>query len=174
MSTADPIWVGMTAASAGRSTPGIMPNAARADTTVAPVCPALTSASASPAGHEIGGYANGRPRPAAQRERGGLVVGHGLFGVHHLERAHVPAGERAQHGRHASLGAHEQHAHVEMARGSQRPFDHDGRGMVTAHGIYSNTKHVPAADPAAWPEPARSGPCVRATLRRPARTCRSR
>ena len=36
-STAEPISVGIAAASAGRSTPGIMPKAVRADTTVAPV-----------------------------------------------------------------------------------------------------------------------------------------
>ena len=38
----------MTVASAGRSTPAIMPNALCAATTVAPVLPALNSAAASP------------------------------------------------------------------------------------------------------------------------------
>jgi hypothetical protein len=42
-----------------------------------------------------------------------------------------------------------------MARGGQCPFDHDGRGMVTAHGVYSNAKHG-AADPATRPGPERS------------------
>jgi hypothetical protein len=32
-----------------------------------------------------------------------------------------------------------------MTRGGQCPFDHDGRGMVTAHGVYSDAKHSPAS-----------------------------
>ena len=47
-STAEPRFVGTVTASAGRSTPAIMPNAACAAITVAPVWPALKSAAASP------------------------------------------------------------------------------------------------------------------------------
>ena len=45
-STAGRLLVGIVVASAGRSTPGTMPNAACAESTAAPVCPALTSAAA--------------------------------------------------------------------------------------------------------------------------------
>ncbi len=57
----------------------------------------------------------------------------------------MSAGERTEYGRHAGLGPHEQYADVEMTRGGQCPFDHDGRGMVTAHGVYSDAKHSPAS-----------------------------
>jgi len=94
------------------------------------------------------GDPNGGAGPAPEGDRGRLVVRHCLFCVHDLERPGMAACEGSKNGRHAGLGTHEKDTDVEMTRGSERPFDHDGRGMITAHGVNGNTKHDPAADPA--------------------------
>ena len=170
---------GMTAASAGRSTPGIMPKALARRHDRRPGVPGADERVGLARGDEFGGDADRRPRAAAQRERRGLVVRHCLLGIDHFERAGVTAGERAQDGRHARLGPHEEDADVEMACGGQSPFDHDGRGMVTAHGINGNAKHDPAV-PGSGPGAGRCGTDAAGTRRddyssaAPARTCRSR
>ena len=79
--------VGIVAASAGRSTPGSMPNAPCAAITVAPVCPALNSAAASPRATASAATLIDAPRLAPQRRRRRLVHRHDVGRVDDADAA---------------------------------------------------------------------------------------
>ncbi len=134
-STAAPCLVGTVGASAGRSTPGSMPNAACAATTLAPVWPALNSAAASPGRDVLGGDANRRARLAAQRLR--RRFDH-LDHVGRVDDAHVEiacVGMPRQLGANQILAADQIDTKPEIARGGHGAINGMGRRMIAAHRI---------------------------------------
>ena len=78
-STAGRSRVGMVVASAGRSTPGIIPNAPYAAITVAPVWPALNKAAASPRATTRPTGSAGIMRAFARIEPSASIFGSSVF-----------------------------------------------------------------------------------------------
>ena len=136
--------VGITAASAGRSTPGNIPNALCAAITVAPVCPALKSADASPLTTASAATlidAPGLRRSAADgdssipttsgastmrtRSRSMSRVSRVLVELG-LDRVAVPD---------------KQDAEIEMTYGRQRPVHDIARRLVAAHCVDCDPDH---------------------------------
>src|SRR4030095_12709012 len=130
--------VGMAVASAGRSTPGIIPNATCVANTVAPVWPALNSASASrPATRAAA------PRIAA---RGRCQFRHlnnvGRLDDVDLELTPVCVTIKRRCNRYG--GSNQEYLEVEMTGGGKGAVHDGGRRMVATHRVNGDANHLDA------------------------------
>ena len=141
-STAGRSRVGIVAASAGRSTPASMPNAPCAAITVAPVWPALNSAAASPARHQLGGHLDRGRRLAPERRRRRLGHLDHCVGVDDADARRVGTGVARQLGLEPRGRTDQRHAEIEMPRRRERAVDDVRRRLVAAHRVNGDPDHV--------------------------------
>ncbi len=127
--------VGMVVASAGRSTPGNLPNAPTAAITVAPVWPALKSASASPlrtasAANRMD--ARGFLRSAAAAGSS-MPIDSGVSRMRDVERRHPRVAR--QFAFDVRRRPDQEESDLQMSRGHERAVDNAPRTVVAPHRV---------------------------------------
>ena len=141
-STAGRCRVGIVAASAGRSTPGSMPNAPCAAITVAPVCPALKSAAASPRATGLGRHPDRRAAACAAAPPTATPPSPTTSGASTMRtRSRSTSGVPGELGLERRRPADEQHAEIEVAGRRQRAVDDVARRVVAAHRVDCDADH---------------------------------
>ena len=130
-----PCVVGIVAASAGRSTPGSMPNAPCAAMTVAPVWPALNSAAASPRATQLGRDPDRRRRLAPQRRRGDSAISITASASTIRTRSAIDQPACRSTSASTRVRPDQHHAQVEVPRRRERAVDDSAGRGVAAHGV---------------------------------------